>query len=151
MDLFVTSGFRRAEVLPMLGISLVPGTGPDLLERVNIYLCCKISYEMILWVNAVLCFSCGKLQYKYVCGTCQSVLCELRRDFLWSCRALRLLRLSLLTAAPEFGGGWGGSCLTKFIGLQKQWQGHKMSGQKENPDQVLFESGRPSRDLTSFS
>ena len=67
----------------MHGISLVPGTGPvAMLERINIYLCCKISYEMILCINALLCFSCGKLQYKYVCGTCQSVLCELGRDFL---------------------------------------------------------------------
>ena len=69
---------------------------------------------------SLLCFSCGKFQYRYVCGTCQNVLCELRRDFLWSCRALGLLRLSLLTAAQEFGGVLGGSCLTKFVGLQKQ-------------------------------
>ena len=64
MDLFVTSGCRRAEVLPMLGISLVPGTGPDLLERINIYLCCKISYEMILCVNA--------LSFVFPVGSCNT-------------------------------------------------------------------------------
>lgn len=37
-----------------------------------------------------------------------------------------LCYLFLLIVAQKFGGGWVGSCLTKYIGLQKQSESHKM-------------------------
>lgn len=44
--------------------------------------------------------------------------------------------LFLLILAENFGGGWVGSCLTKYIGLQKQSERHKMPEQKESEDQL---------------
>lgn len=65
------------------------------------------------------------------------VLCELGWGFLWSWKAGGFLGyLFLLIVAQQLGGGWVGSCLTKYTGLQKQYQGHRISGQKENPDQL---------------
>lgn len=51
--------------------------------------------------------------------------------------SIELIRPSLSTnRCQKLDRGWIGRCLTIYTGLQKQCQGHKISEQKENPDQL---------------